>query len=388
MKICQVCAVQFTAEKFLLNLVDGLKANGHEVIMMYNAEHCSGDFQLDGRQIHSIKITRNFNIISKFLEIIAMYRFFKKERFDVVHCHTPIGGLVGRIAAKLAGVDFIVYTVHGFYFHENSSKLAYFIYSNIEKILGKFTNLMLTVSKEDYSTAISHSIISEKRVAYIGNGVDSARFDPAITINRKYFRNLFKIDQDDFVIGFVGRLVKEKGIIEFLSAAEKLQRLNPDLRVKFLIVGEVLSSERDQTLNIEMEGYVKNLGNSLILAGSRDDIPNMLSIMDVFCLPSWREGLPVVIIEAMMMNKFVVATNIRGSRELINDSKLGLLVEPGSSNDLVKAFNFCLANTEKISQEGLVSRKVALEKYEINSITKLQVCLIENGALDVSLKRR
>jgi len=386
MKICQVCAVQFTAEKFLLNLVDGLKANGHEVVMMYNADDRKGNFQLNGRQIHSIKITRNFNIFSKFFEIIAIYRYFKKEQYDVVHCHTPIGGLVGRIAAKLAGVEFIIYTVHGFYFHENSSKLAYFIYSNIEKILGKITNLILTVSNEDYSTAISHSIISEKCIAHIGNGVDSTKFDPVAIVNSKSLRNFFKIDSDDFVIGLVSRLVREKGIIEFLSAAEKLQSSNPDWKIKFLVVGEILPSERDQTLKTEMKGYIKTLGDSLILAGSRDDIPNMLSIMNVFCLPSWREGLPVSIIEAMMMNKFVIATNIRGSRELINDPKLGLIVKPKSSNDLVKAFHFCLANPEKISHENLISRKVALEKYEINLNTKFQVGLIENR-VNTSLKQ-
>jgi len=377
MKICQVCAVQFTAEKFLLNLVDGLKANGHEVVMMYNADDRKGDFQLDGRQIHSVKITRNFNIFSKFFEIITIYRYFKKEQYDVVHCHTPIGGLVGRIAAKLAGVEFIIYTVHGFYFHENSSKLAYFIYSNIEKILGKITNLMLTVSNEDYFTAISRSIISEKCIAHIGNGVDSTKFDPVAIVNSKSLRFFFKIDSDDFVIGLVSRLVREKGIIEFLSAAERLQSSNPDRRIKFLVVGEILPSERDQTLKTEMKGYIKTLGDSLILAGSRDDIPNMLSIMDVFCLPSWREGLPVSIIEAMMMSLPVVATNIRGSREEVIDGETGLLVPVRNSKALIKAIESLYQDRGRCIIMGQYGRKKALKYYNEFNIINRQVELIE-----------
>jgi len=353
MKICQICAVQFTAEKFLLDLVDGLQDNGHEVIMVYRSNKDERNLRLDGYNVHNMKISRDFNILSKFSEIFSLYRYFRKERFDVVHCHTPIGGLVGRIAARLAGVKFIYYTVHGFYFHENSNKLEYFFHSNLERILGYITDLMFTVSNEDCATAISRSIISEQRVISINNGVDSVRFDPASVSDRFSLRESFRIRPDELVIGIVCRLVREKGVVDFLLAAAKLKDLIPDSKIIFMIVGEALPSDRDQTLKNEIENYKQILGDSLLLTGYRDDIPDMLSIMDVFCLPSWREGLPVTIIEAMMMNKFVIATNIRGSRELICNSNLGLIIEPKSPDSLMSAFQFCIDNPEKISYENL-----------------------------------
>lgn len=377
MKICQICAVQFTAEKFLLDLVDGLQDNGHEVIMVYESNKDSRDLRLDGYCVQNMKISRDFNLLSKFSEIFTLYRYFRNEQFDVVHCHTPIGGLIGRIAAKLAGVKLIYYTVHGFYFHENSNRLEYFFHSNLERILSRITNLMLTVSREDYVTAISRYIIPEQRVVSINNGVDSIRFDPVRVLDRHSLRQGFRIKPDELVIGIVCRLVREKGVVDFLLAATKLKGLIPDSKIIFMIVGETLPSDRDQTLKNEIENYKRILGDSLLLTGYRVDIPDMLSIMDVFCLPSWREGLPVTIIEAMMMNKFVIATNIRGSRELICNSSLGLIVEPKSPDSLLKAFQFCIDNPKKISNEKLFSRQAALEKYEVNSNIKIQVGIIE-----------
>ena len=288
--------------------------------------------------------------------IFKVYKILVKEKYDVVHVHSPIASIIGRVASKLAGIPFVVYTAHGFYFHDKMAKSKYLFYFIIEKFLGNFTDLIFTQSKEDYNIAIKNKFLKKNQIYYIGNGVSPEKFNPSVNKSiKKSYKDKLNIPKDYFVIGTICRLVREKGLIEFLKAAELI--LNNYPKTIFLIIGERLSSDYDKNISIELNTAKNKLLDNLKLLGERKDIRELISIMDLFCLPSWREGMPRTIIEAMMMGKPVVGTNIRGSRELIIHKKTGLIVEVKKEKELAQGMRFFIENKKISKMYGLNGKK-------------------------------
>src|SRR5699024_3803664 len=139
----------------------------------------------------------------------------------------------------------------------------------------------------------------------------------------------YNIKEDDLVVTFIGRLVKEKGVLDFLDSFKKLQNKN----IKYIIIGSLPTSERDRKTFIKLNKY-KN--SNIHFTGSIDNVEEYLAISDIFCLPSYREGMPRSIIEAMAMKNAVIATNIRGAREEVVDGKTGFLVNLNSSKEIAQ----------------------------------------------------
>jgi glycosyltransferase involved in cell wall biosynthesis len=324
-----------------------------------------------GYLIHSIKIARSMNPISAIVAIFQLIRLFKIEQFDVVHVHTPVAALVGRVAAKITGVPMVVYTAHGFYFHDQMPRWKQTIYIFLERVGGLFTNLLFTQSAEDAKTAIIKKIMPQELVLAIGNGVDSERFNSAQISDQGEIRNSLGIPPEAFVVGVIGRQVKEKGICEFLDAACEASKVSSE--IFFLLIGERLSSDHSADVSHEISTAIDLLGDRLIIAGHREDIPEMLQAMDVFCLPSWREGMPRTIIEAMMMAKPVIATNIRGSREEVLSGQTGILVSVKSPRELAQAILFFASNPDKCIAYGNAGRERALSIYEEAHVVALQI---------------
>jgi glycosyltransferase involved in cell wall biosynthesis len=376
MKICQLCAVDFTMRKFLLPLIDGQVAHGDDVVAVCSdGEYMQGMLD-EGYQIHVVPISRSMNLIKHLRSIWKLYRFFRQEKFDIVHVHTPVAALVGRTAAFFARVPFVVYTAHGFYFHDEMPKTKRRIHVFLEKIAGKVTDLMFTQSKEDANTAKEKKIMPEECIYAIGNGVDVKMFDPANFRDRTMFRKSLNIPEDAYVIGMIGRQVEEKGIVEFFSAAKIIAEQSSD--VYFLLVGDRLESDHANAVDIAKEDATSSIGNRLILTGMRSDIPELLSVMDLFTLPSWREGMPRTIIEAMMMGLPVVATDIRGSREEVVPEETGLLVPVRSSQNLASAYMRFVDNPSWGRELGEEGRKRAMELYDERKVVTFQIKLIED----------
>ena len=178
--------------------------------------------------------------------------------------------------------------------------------------------------------------------------------------------------------------MREKGLLEFLQASEMLSKKYHD--IWFLLIGERLTSDHSLGIN---EGFLKAkrlIGKRLISLGMREDIPQILSAIDLFCLPSWREGMPRTIIEAMMMAKPVVATNIRGCREEIDEGETGLLVPVRNEKALTKALEKIYQNPEIGKAYGNAGRKKALKYYDERKIIKLQLRLISEAISKVKLQ--
>ncbi|SHF51804.1 Glycosyl transferase 4-like [Caldanaerobius fijiensis DSM 17918] len=224
-KILQVCAVDFTVKNLLLPLIDRLKKEGFEVEIACSEGKESKELEKRGYVFKYVKIDRKISLISNVKSIINLYRIMKDGKYDIVHVHTPVASVLGRIAAKLAHIPVIIYTAHGFYFHENMSKISYKIFTSIEKIMGRyFTDYIFTQSQEDYDTAIKLGIIDKDKITCISNGVDINRFNQEnVKINIEDYKRSLGISADNSkIICFVGRLVKEKGILDLLEAFKYL----------------------------------------------------------------------------------------------------------------------------------------------------------------------
>lgn len=371
MKICQLCAVDFTLKKFLLPLIDAQHADGNNVVAVCSDGEYVKGMREDGYRIVTISIERSMHPLKHLGSIWKLFWCFRRESFDVVHVHTPVAALLGRVAAFLARVPMVVYTAHGFYFHDDMPSFKRWIYIGLEIFAGRFTDLLFTQSSEDAKTAINEGIMPKHRVFAIGNGVDIKRFQ----VEKVGLYASLNIPKDSFVVGMIGRLVEEKGVVEFLNAAMLVAVDKPN--VYFVLVGDRLASDHAAAVDEAIEEAAKTLGERLILTGLRDDIPDLLSLMDVFCLPSWREGMPRTIIEAMILGLPVVATNIRGSREEVISNETGLLVPVREPTLLASAITRLVDNPSWSKELGERGRERALELYDENKVVSLQVNLIK-----------
>jgi glycosyltransferase involved in cell wall biosynthesis len=370
-KICQLCAVDFTTKHFLLPLIDGMKQQGWSVTAVCSDGKFVPGMRADGYQIATISIARSMNPVLVLVSLVNLVRFFRREQFDIVHVHTPIAALIGRIAAKIARVPFVIYTAHGFYFHDEMPTWKKWACVLLERFGGLFTDLLFSQSHEDARDAIALNIMHANKVVAIGNGVNQSRFEGRTLETQRSARRTLGIPESVPVVGIVARLVQEKGYKEFFEAAMLISRSYPN--VYFLVVGERLASDHSGSVELALTKARKVLGARLVEAGLRKDVSAMLSAMNIFCLPSYREGMPRTIIEAMMMELPVVATNIRGVREEVVDGKTGILVPTRDSTALATALSELLNNPARTFQMGVDGRCRAVALYDESAVVALQI---------------
>lgn len=374
LKICQLCAVDYTLKYLLTPLIDGMRGAGWDVTAVCTDEGGVADLRAQGYAITTVGMSRGLHPLKHLASIVQLARLFRREKFDVVHAHTPVAALIGRIAARIAGVPLIVYTAHGFYFHEQMRPLPRAIFTFLEWLGGRCTDLLFTQSEEDAATAVARRFLPAGRVLAIGNGVDIARFNPQAARPRAATRAELGIPEDAVVIGMIGRMVAEKGFGEFFDAASAVARQAPN--AYFLVIGGYLASERDSGIGAQLEHAQAALGPRLVLAGVRGDMPDLFAAMDVFTLPSYREGMPRTIIEAMHMARAVVATDIRGSREEVVPEVTGLLVPTRDARALEQAFLRLLRDAALRERMGAAGRERAVQLYDEALVVQTQIASI------------
>lgn len=378
MKVCQLCAVDFTLRNFLLPLVDGMRSKGWDVTAVCSDGPTIVEMRASGYTIETVAIARSMNPLFALMSLLALVRLFRRCRFDVLHVHTPVAALIGRLAARIVGIPLVIYTAHGFYFHDEMPRWKRSLFVALERFGGRFTDLLFSQSSEDAEDAVKEGIAPAGRVTAIGNGVDVARFDPARVGDGKVTREILGIPREAFVIGMIGRQVREKGIGEFLRAAVAVGTNNP--RFWFLLVGERLISDHAVGVDDEFALAQAALGERLVAPGLRSDVPELLAAMDLFCLPSWREGMPRTIIEAMMMAKPILATDIRGAREEVVEEETGLLVPTRNVMALAESMRRFAAQPEWARRLGAAGRERALLLYDEQKVVARQLEWIAQAA--------
>ena len=176
-RVLVICAIDITVKVLVSAQIRGLEKAGYLVDLVCSKGPYSDGLREDGFRLINIEILRRFHPIFNLLSIFRLYCLIKQERYDIVHVHTPVAAVLGRIAAKLARTPIIIYTAHGFYFHENMPKIERRFYILLERFCGLLTDHILLQSEEDRITAITERIIDRTKVTTIGNGVDITLFD-------------------------------------------------------------------------------------------------------------------------------------------------------------------------------------------------------------------
>jgi len=270
-------------------------------------------------------LERSINPINDLCSLFEIRQFIIDNQISIVHTHSSKAGVLGRLAAKSAGVKFILHTIHGWSFNDYQSLLMRKIVIWLESYLAKFTDKLIAVSKYDKRKGLDNHIGDEKKYELIRYGIKQEDFSAANVDLKKEFG----IKDTDLAVVTVTCLKPQKSPQDFLKLAYIVGKAIPN--VKFILVG-------DGILRCETEKLIRKLklDKSVILAGWRQDVPELLATADLFVLTSLWEGLPICVLEAIAAGRPVIATNTGGVSEVIVDNESGFLVSVGDMGQMAK----------------------------------------------------
>ena len=364
-RICFVVAADITLKFLLMSELMFFKNKGFEVSVVCSPGKWLGHIKESGIGVKEILISRKtFSPVSDLISLIRLFFYFKKERFNIVLTFTPKPGLLGQLAANMARVPVVINTIFGFYFHENMPMPQRKFFILIEKISASRSRFIFFRNKEDFATAKKEHIIKEGKAGYIGDGIDIVKFNPA-----RFRGDFIKEKKEKLgialhspVIGIVARLVKEKGYEELFVAHKEVLETFP--QAVLLVIGSHDLQKKD-SINISA---VKNYGieKNVVFLGERTDVDELYSIMDIFVLPSWREGFPHSVMEASAMARPVITTDVRGCRNAIDPGITGVLIKPKDPKALAGAIASLLSDPEESLRMGQAGRKKAEREFDKN----------------------
>jgi glycosyltransferase involved in cell wall biosynthesis len=352
MKIIEVTNVDFSLRHFLLPVMRGLRARGHEVIGVSADGPLLDIARAEGFCVVPVPMARSFSPRAQILAFRALLKLFRAERPDMVHAHMPISGFLARIAARVAGVPRIAYTSHGDLYNQPGGILRRGAGFVMEWLGARVTDIYLTVSSEQAADARRLGL--HRRATMAGNGRDAEAFRPDPEARARIRADL-GVPDGQVVTVIVSRLVRAKGYVELLAAMR-------DVPGELWVVGGRLPSDHDE----DIEPYFRacGLGERVRRLGYREDVPAILAAADIFALPSYSEGLPMSVIEAMLTGLPVVATDIRGPREQVVAGQTGLLVPPRAVAPLAAALRQLAEDAGLRRRMGAAGRARALDLYE------------------------
>ena len=361
-RVAHVTTVDLSLRYLLLNQLRRIRDEGYEVYGISADGPDVAALEASGIPHFAVPMTRRFTPVADLRALWSLIRLMRRERFDVVHTHTPKAGLLGQLAARMSGVPVVVNTLHGFYFHDRMKPAPRRFYVWMERIAARCSDTILSQNREDMATAVAERIAPAGLVQWLGNGIDIERFDRRRLSNEALdaLRSDIGLDPAAPVVGFVGRLVEEKGILELLEAVRKVSNEIPD--VQLLIVGP-FDEEKPDALRADVaERY--GVQKRCHFLGMRHDMPELYALMDVLVLPSHREGFPRAPMEASAMGVPAVVTDIRGCREAVEHGVNGLLFPVGDSDALASALVELLRDDARRAEMGAAGRRMAEERFD------------------------
>jgi glycosyltransferase involved in cell wall biosynthesis len=359
-----------SAQNTFLNLV-GADKNIYDVTLMSGPVEEPTQDRRDQIEEYGIKhifipeLVRNISLINDLKTILKIYRYLRKEKFDIVHTHTSKAGLLGRLAARLARIPIIIHTPHGHVFFGYFGPIKSKIFIFLEKLASPITDKIIALTNRENEDYISYRVADEEKSVVIYSGIELNKFIDLPLEEKQNFKKELRIPENSLIVGTLGRLVPVKGPEFLVEAAKHIISKFPD--TFFMLTG-------DGYLRLDLEKKALDFGlkENIIFLGWRDDAAKILSVYDVFVLPSLNEGMGRVLVEAMALGKPIVASRIGGIPDLVTHGKNGFLVPPKDPEELAKYIQILLEDKEKRNKMGLAGKKMAMNFRAENMVKKIE----------------
>ena len=325
-RIAHIVPTDRIAYLLLKNSLMRLRAAGFDVCVICGPApegNYAEELRACGLDVVHVPFAREISPITDARCGAALTRAIKRGGFELVHSHNPKGGLLGPPACRLAGCRAVLHTVHGLLFNEHTRGLHRALALGAERWTAAWCDHLLFQSEEDFAYARDHRFKAPERLHLVGNGIDESHFDrnrcPKARIEK---RRELGFGGSDVVVGIVGRLVAEKGYREFFEMAGRLAQTRSEVRL--LVVG-ISEPEQSDAIDPQRMARANGLNGRCVLLDKRRDMAELYTAMDIAVLPSHREGIPRALMEASAMGLPAVASDIRGTREVIEEGVTGLL---------------------------------------------------------------
>lgn len=309
-----------------------------------------------GFKMHEIDFGRNPFKLKNLKAYKKLKQLQKQEKFDLVYCQQPVGGLMGRLIGKKFKLP-VIYVAHGFHFLKGNSKIKNIMFKTIEKRLAKYTDVLVTINEEDYEASKNWKAKHKYKIPGIGfdiNKYDNSEFD------KKEFKQSLGLKEDDFVVLTVAEFIKRKNYTTSLKAIAEIKNEN----VKYLICGRGV-------LEDELKQQIDDLGirDKVVMLGYRKDINKIMQVSNVFLLPSNQEGLCLSIIEAMNFALPIVTSRVRGCQDLVEEGENGFLEEKNDYQAYAKDIEKLATDKELYCAMSARSKELA-PTYSIENVKK------------------
>lgn len=351
MRVLVLCTTDSMITNFLIPHIQNMQGKGYEVECACSATGNFFSILSDhyGFIMHEIEMERNPFKLKNVTAFHKLNALVKRKSYDVIFCHEPVGGAMGRVVGHLNHCK-VVYMAHGFHFYKGAPKTMKLFYL-VECLLARWTDVLITINKEDYQASLSFK--AKKKVLINGIGVDTSKF--ICKPGCDYIRDELGLSNNTTILLSVGELIERKNHEPVIRAIKRLGKKT----IHYVLVG-------DGVLYEYLESVVKELGldGQVHFLWYRNDINRLCNSADIFIMPSLQEGLSVALMEAMSCGKPIIASKIRGNVDLVEESKGGILVSATDINsyaDAIKKLSedkdlqrtFGRYNTEKVKQFDL-----------------------------------
>lgn len=358
-KAAFVASVYRHFELFHIPFLTGLQEQGYEVHVYASPDYAKERLEARGLICHDVHFERSPFQPKNIKALKELVKSFRAEKFSLVHVHTPVASILGRIAARMTGVPSVLYTAHGFHFFAGAPKANWLLFAPVEWLMARETDVLLTINQEDYARAQKFPVRGD--VLYVpGVGLDTTVFQPdgeTAAGVRARLRGELGVAEDELLILCVAELNANKNQPQLFEAMKQLQERGVAARCLLVGVGESEEQYKQQVAAMGLSSRVTFLGYRL-------DIPDLMQAADAATLLSKREGLPRSVMEAMAAGLPIVATDVRGNRDLVQDGENGYLVAPGDAEGTADAFSKLDKDPAMRLAMGQRSRELAAQ-YDI-----------------------
>ena len=335
-KIMMITTTDNMIWQFMLPHIEHLQQLGNTVeCVCAKTGFWFDDLVNKGLKVHEINFKRNPFMPANIKAYKQLVELQKQEKFDVIYCQQPVGGLMGRLLAKKFNLP-CIYTAHGFHFFKGCPIQNKLIYKPVEKWLSKYTDILITINEEDYQSAKE---MKAKHVFKInGIGIDSNKIKVE-EFDKVEFRKELGLTEQDKVVLTVSEINKNKNYITMLKTIKCL--VEKDKNIKFVSCGTGVWKDKIKKLVKKL-----NLEDNCIFLGYRKDVSKIMQVSDIFFHASYREGLTLSVMEAMSFGLPCVVSNVRGNRDLIVDGKGGFVENPKNVDSFVEKIETILNNKD------------------------------------------